>query len=136
MTDKAKCLGITIDSKILRGPHIISIMKKPTNIMYQYGSTNRVNTTSHSLVYYELGRLPLYILRKLRIIKYWGKLKNSEDCILKSCLEERINLNNNWVINIKTELCKLGLTYIWDEVYIDKRLCIIIEHRFYDVYRQ
>ena len=63
-------------------------------------------------------------------------MKNSQNCILKSCLEERVNLNDDWIINVKTELCKLGLTYIWDEVYIDKRLYTIIEHRFYDVYRQ
>ena len=93
-------------------------------------------STCNSLVYYELGRLPLYILRKLRIIKYWGKLKNSQNGILKSCLEERVNLKDDWIINVKTELCKLGLAYIWDEMYIDKRLYKIIEHRFYDVYRQ
>ena len=82
---------------------------------------SELKSTRNSLVYYELGRLPLYILRKLRIIKYWGKLKNTENCILKS-------LNDNWVnvINIKTELCKLGLAYIWDEMYIDKRLYKII----------
>ena len=33
-------------------------------------------------------------------------------------------------------MCKLGLTYIWEEVYIDKGLYTIIENRFYDVYRQ
>ena len=91
-------------------------------------------STCNSLVYYKLGRLPLYILRKLRIIKYWGKFKNSQNCILKSCLEERVNLKDDWMINVKTELCKLGLAYIWYEVYIDKRLYTIIEHRFYDVY--
>ena len=31
----------------------------------------------------------------------------SQKCILKSCLKERVNLNDDWVMNIKTELCKL-----------------------------
>ena len=62
-------------------------------------------------------------------------MKNSGNCILKACLEERVLLNDNWVLNIKNELSKLRLTYIWDETYIDKRLFKIIEHRFFDVYK-
>ena len=92
-------------------------------------------STCNSLVYYELGRLPLHILRKLKILRYWTKLKNSCNCILKACFEERVLLNDHWVLNIKNELSKLGLAYIWDETYIDKRLFKIIEHRFFDVYK-
>ena len=37
------------------------------------------------MVYTELGRLPLYISRNIRIVKYWIKLLNTDNCILKEC---------------------------------------------------
>ena len=33
-------------------------------------------------------------------------------------------------------MSKQNCVNFWDEVYLDKRLHTIIEHRFYDVYRQ
>ena len=35
-----------------------------------------------NMVYYELGRVPLYSVRKLRIFKYLCKLLNTDNCIL------------------------------------------------------
>ena len=34
------------------------------------------------MVYSELGRLPLYISRNIRIVKHW---LNTDNCILKEC---------------------------------------------------
>ena len=41
--------------------------------------------TTNMLVYSELGRLPLYISMNIRIVKYWIKLLNTDNCILKEC---------------------------------------------------
>ena len=93
-------------------------------------------STCNSLVYYELGRFPLHITRKLRILKYWIKLKNSDNCILRSCLEDRENINDTWINQIQTELNNLGLGYIFNESSIDKVTQKILEQRFFDLHKQ
>ena len=42
-------------------------------------------STTNMMVYSELGRLPLYISRNIRIVKHWLKLLNTDNCILKEC---------------------------------------------------
>ena len=42
-------------------------------------------STTNMMVYSELGRLPLYISSNIRIVKYWTKLLNTDNCILKEC---------------------------------------------------
>ena len=74
-------------------------------------------STSNALVYYELGRLPLYLTRKLRIIKFWLRIMQSENCIVRSCLMELSEINDSWILNIKNELNNLGLTYIWENTH-------------------
>ena len=36
----------------------------------------------------ELGRLPLYVERQCKMVKYWTKLLNTENCILKGCYDD------------------------------------------------
>ena len=91
--------------------------------------------TCNNLVYFELGRLPLHESRKLKILKYMVKLKNSKNCILRTCFEERLLLNDDWIIGIRQELNKLGIGYILDAEY-DSGLYKVIEQRFMDVYKQ
>ena len=55
------------------------------------------------MVYSELGRLPLYISRNIRIVKYWIKLLNTDNCILKECYA---TLYDEW---IKTHVLLTGL---------------------------
>ena len=40
-------------------------------------------STSNYMVYFELGRFPLYINRYCRMLKYWFKILKTENCILK-----------------------------------------------------
>ena len=42
-------------------------------------------STSNYMVYFELGRFPLYINRYYRMLKYWFKILKTENCILKNC---------------------------------------------------
>jgi len=46
--------------------------------------------TCNDFVYSELGRYPLQFTRKLRIFKYWLKLRNTDNCILNCIYDETI----------------------------------------------
>ena len=41
-----------------------------------------------NMIYCELGRLPMYIERQYRMVKYWIKILSTENCILKNCYDE------------------------------------------------
>ena len=89
------------------------------------------------MIYYELGLLPMLERRKLRIFKYWLKAKYSDNCLIKSCYEERLQNNDAWICNIKDELPKLGLEYLFNsEQFTIKYMYKTIEQRLYDVYKQ
>ena len=79
------------------------------------------------LVYFELGRLPYHIFRKMRVFKYWLKLRKSNNCILKTCYEDMIYNDNTWVEDIRLELDKLGLAFLWFADYNEKFALKIIE---------
>jgi hypothetical protein len=88
-------------------------------------STLRTKTsTPSSMVYYELGRMPLAITRKQRILKYWTKLTHTNNKLLKACYKEMYrecesNPNcSNWAAMIKKELFSMGLGEFWVEQYM------------------
>ena len=76
-------------------------------------------STTNMMVYSELGRLPLYISRDIGIVKYWIKLLNIDNCILKECyatLDDECLKNPraiNWVSQIRDILLTNGFGYIW-----------------------
>ncbi len=65
-------------------------------------------STSNAGIYGEMARYPLYIQRYVRIVKYWGKLLNTDNCILKamylSSVKEANNGKINWVSKLKDML--------------------------------
>ena len=84
------------------------------------------------MVYVELGRFPLYITRKLRILKCWLKERQFNNCILQSRYDYMVEGNDSWAVNIKQELQSLGLGQMWDELILDvKSAYKIIEERIY-----
>ena len=76
--------------------------------------------TSNNMVYGEVGRVPLSVLRKVRILKYWYKILSSRDTLLLKVYSQQVNslmqgsTENNWVLQLKTLLNKLGFTYLWN----------------------
>ena len=92
--------------------------------------------TYNNLVYCELGRFPLYIKRKIKIFKYWLKLRSSTNCILNACYKEMIDSNDEWIANIKQELSNMGLDYLWHEEHPDKYVISLVEQRLNDIYKQ
>ena len=47
--------------------------------------------TSNIAVYGEVGRVPLSILRKVRILKYWHKILTSNDTLLYKVYKQQVN---------------------------------------------
>ena len=95
-----------------------------------------MKSTFSNLVYHELGRFPLYMKRKLKIVKYWLKVRSSTNCILNACYAELIENNDEWIVNIKRELSHMGLDYLWDEHYLDTYIIDMIQQRMNDMYKQ
>lgn len=72
------------------------------------------------MVYFELGRLPLFVIRKIRMFKYWFHLLHTNNCILSNVYQVLLTLgakytskNFIWTNFLKRELDSLGLGYIW-----------------------
>ena len=98
------------------------------------------SSTPNAMVYCELGRLPLYCIRKCRIIKYWLKLSMSNNCILKSCYEylnTSCEQNNckNWLYNVKNILSEIGLLDVWinQNIYNHSYILATVKQRVYDI---
>ncbi|KAK6178526.1 hypothetical protein SNE40_013301 [Patella caerulea] len=94
-------------------------------------------TTMHSMIYFELGRFPLYVIRRIRIFKYWTKLLNTDNKILKCCLQDQEANKSKWIINVRNELFQMGLGYIWEH----RKSCNssyfkTIKHRILDIFKQ
>ena len=81
-------------------------------------------STSNDMVYREMGRLPLIVQRKYQILKYWTKLIETENCILRavydmtwtSCVENDIQ---NWLSEIREILIDIGMAEVWQQQRID-----------------
>ena len=76
-------------------------------------------TTMSMMVYNELGRMPLHVQRKYKILKYWLKLKKTNNCILKSIYQEMLEVChsksfNCWLTYVRDLLYSLGFGYVWN----------------------
>ena len=68
------------------------------------------------IVYGELSRVPLYVSRKVRIVKYWYKILANPFTLLYKVYKQQVcNVNNNrylesWSANVKLLLNELGVS--------------------------
>ena len=75
-------------------------------------------STSNCAIYGELGRLPMYINRFVKLIKYWFKVLSSDNSII--CNLYDVSLNDivlgkkNWASNVKDILYMNGFGDIWE----------------------
>ena len=78
------------------------------------------SNTCNAAVYGELGRYPLYINRYIRIIKYWLKVVNTDNILLKcvylDAVEDCHKGCRNWVSNIIDLLNMYGFSETFDNV--------------------
>lgn len=69
------------------------------------------------MIYGELGRYPLEIFIKLRMVKYWAKLNTGTDYKLPFILY-RLSLkkykNLKWIEYVKSILDDCGKSYVWN----------------------
>ena len=97
--------------------------------------------TKNIAVYGELGRFPIFVLRKIRILKYWFKILNAPDSLLyKVCLQQvtylHIDANFNcWAQCVHNLLNRLAFVYLWDYQSISKLLLDMVIQTVYDHYR-
>ena len=66
--------------------------------------------------YHELGRFPLKYNRLFRIIKYWYKLLDTKNTILKAAYHVLLTDShslNNWTRYVKDNLFSLGFGDVW-----------------------
>ena len=75
-------------------------------------------STNLSALYSELGRKSLIIFRKIRILRYWMKLLNTDNILLKHTYTDALAGNNyngqNWAFQMKNMLDNLGFSHIWN----------------------
>ena len=105
-------------------------VRKSTNIVALYG---------------ELGRLPLSVIRKLNIIKYWIKILNQNNMsivknvylMLKEDTETNCNYNGKiWAFQIRDMLRRLGLGFVWEQQFHIEIPFTLIKQRQIDNYLQ
>ncbi len=78
--------------------------------------TKSKRSTPLYMLYGELGRYPIEITIKARLIKFWGKLlSGSSSKISRKCYDNMLSteINNKWLKHIKHILDETGNTYIW-----------------------
>jgi hypothetical protein len=102
-------------------------------------------STNLSALYGELGRMPLFVIRKINIMKYWTKvLKHQDNSIVKQTYmflkldaENGIDYRGkNWASQVKTILDTHGLNYIWNNQFLIDIPFQVIKQRIFDVYLQ
>lgn len=82
---------------------------------------NVKKSTPDFMIYGELGRYPLEIDIKLRILNYWSKLMCGKQeklpVILYKYAYKKYGMNIPWLNNIKSILDSCGLSYVWNAQY-------------------
>ena len=79
--------------------------------------------TPSAAVYGELGRVPLHVMRKERILNYWFRVKCSTNTLLQETYLNEVyvakhwnylTLMSFWTVKVKQLLDNLGFTFLWD----------------------
>ena len=96
-------------------------------------------------LYGELGRLPLLILRKINLIRYWIKIiKLPNSSLVKRMYNSlKYDVDNrtycdksNWAFKIKSILENAGLSYLWTNQTYTTYMFDQIKNRIIDMYKQ
>ena len=98
-------------------------------------------STNNSMMYAELGRIPLRANRLFNMIRYWHRILKSNNCILKACYSyqyECVEIYNehNWAYHVKQELFMLGFGELWINQHIDLKYLPVIKQRLLDQSQQ
>ena len=86
--------------------------------------------------------MPLYVLRKVRIVKYWCKILSDLFTLLNKEYKQQANyVDNNgnmksWSANVKSLLNDLGFSYLWNNQVISQLQLNMVIQRIYDHFYQ
>ena len=80
----------------------------------------------------------MQIIRKQRIFKYWIKLRNTNNIILRAVglCEDMEKYKDGWLMKVKQELNELDLRYIWNLPNVDTIVYNVIKERIYDTFKR
>lgn len=96
-------------------------------------------STPSCIVYAELGRHPIVIDAKIRMINFWVKLLNGKDSKISYLLYKLIFINFNnygfeikWASFIKSIFDSCGMSNLWQSQFADKWVVKSIEQKLKD----
>ena len=100
--------------------------------------THTRKSTPRYMLYGELGRYPLEIYIKTKMISFWSKLLTNKQTKLSYILYGKLintpNLKSKWTLKIKNILDDCGLSQFWSnqiaDLHISKRVEIILKDQF------
>lgn len=94
--------------------------------------------TSNNAVYGEVGRVPLSVIRKVRILKFWFKIVNNPDSLLSKVFYDQIvnNYTNSWASQVEMLLNDLGFSYLWNANTVSNLQLSRVIERVYDQFYQ
>jgi hypothetical protein len=91
----------------------------------------------NTAVYGEFGRYPLYVLRQIRIVKFWLKVSKCTNSLMYKLMylqDNRGNYTNNWTKNLIKLFNNIGLGYLWEMRNYENISIDTITRRIYDTY--
>jgi hypothetical protein len=98
--------------------------------------------TPNNAVYGETGRFPLYVLRQVRVIKYWHKIISSNNSLVNRLYHSEIDeagntlYENCWASNVKSLLNNLGFGYLWNNQNVSNIQIEKVIERIHDQFLQ
>ena len=100
--------------------------------------------TSNAAVLGELGRFPLSVLCKERALKFWCKIMNSPDSLIRTVYDNNARDNSfvnidtklNWVKAVKSLIDGLGYSYIFINYNNETNYVPMLKQRLRDQYVQ
>lgn len=88
----------------------------------------------------ELGHLPMYVSRRIRILKYWFHILLKKPSVVYDVYmllyKDVINGKTNWVSYVRDLLSNLGLNFLWISQDVTNVVFDIVKKRITDQYLQ
>jgi hypothetical protein len=113
------------------GPHQVVLNKWCKRIL------GVKDTTANCAVLGELGQFPLFINRRVNMLRYWFKIISGAHTryryIVYSFLRSHINVRlpgsfRNWALEVKNILISIGQEHVWQSESIDVDIRVFINH--------
>ena len=97
------------------------------------------HNVNNDCIYGELGRYPVSVKRKFLILKYWSKILDSNNLIIRQAYDMLTFIRGrNWAKKVKSLLESLGLGYYWlnQDVINENNFFSIVKQRLQDQFLQ